>query len=71
MLAIPRHDVEGAVLSRLSRAFAPPEGAGFLKGEITAILAWRRADGDEEYDRHLRRDKWEVILPELVFRTDP
>ena len=52
---------------RLARAFAPPEGTTFLRGEVAAILTWRREDGDEEYHHLLRRDEWEVVLPELVF----
>jgi ATP-dependent DNA helicase RecQ len=50
-----------------SRAFAPPEGTTFLRGEVAAILNWRREDGDEDYHHLLRRDEWEVVLPELVF----
>jgi ATP-dependent DNA helicase RecQ len=59
----------GETLTRLSRAFAPPEGTTFLRGEVAAILNWRREDGDEEYNHLLRRDEWEVVLPELVFEA--
>ncbi len=58
---------QGQTLARLSRAFAPPEGTTFLRGEVAAVLNWRRQDGDEDYHHLLRRDEWEVILPELVF----
>ncbi|MES2916269.1 MAG: RecQ family ATP-dependent DNA helicase [Pseudomonadota bacterium] len=64
-------DARGQILGRMSARFTPPEGTRFLKGEIAAILSWRRKDGDEEFDRHLKRDDWEVILPELVFEADP
>ena len=64
-------DTQGNVLGRLSRAFTQAEGAQFLKGEIAAILSWRRKDGEEDFDRHLRRDAWEVILHELIFKTLP
>jgi ATP-dependent DNA helicase RecQ len=60
-------DPQGRTLARLSRAFAPPENATFLRGEIAAILNWRREDGDEAYHHLLRRNRWEVVLPELVF----
>ncbi|MDP2063863.1 MAG: hypothetical protein Q8J98_12265 [Phaeovulum sp.] len=63
-------NAQGQTLARLSRAFAPPEGTAFLRGEVTAILTWRREDGDEDYHHLLRRDAWEVVLPELVFETD-
>ena len=60
---------QGQTLARLSRAFAPPDATTFLRGEVAAILNWRREDGDEEYNHLLRRDEWEVVLPELVFEA--
>lgn len=60
-------NAQGQTLTRLSRAFVPPEGTTFLRGEVAAILNWRREDGDEVYHHQLRRDAWEVVLPELVF----
>jgi ATP-dependent DNA helicase RecQ len=64
-------NAHGQTLARFSRAFAPPEGTTFLRGEVAAILHWRREDGDEEYNHLLRRDEWEVVLPELVFESPP
>jgi ATP-dependent DNA helicase RecQ len=63
-------NARGETLTRLSRAFAPPEGTTFLRGEVVAILQWRREDGDEAYNHLLRRDEWEVVLPELVFEAE-
>jgi ATP-dependent DNA helicase RecQ len=60
-------NAQGQTLARLSRAFAPPEGTTILRGEVAAILNWRCEDGDEEFNHLLRRDAWEVVLPELVF----
>lgn len=60
-------DAQGRTLARLARAFAPPEGATFLRGEVAAILNWRKEDGDESYHHLHRRAEWEVVLPELVF----
>ena len=62
-------NAQGQTLARLSRAFAPPEGTTFLRGEVAAIPHWRREDGDEDYHHLMRRDKWEVVLPELVFEA--
>ena len=63
-------NAQGQTLARLSRAFAPPYATTFLRGEVAAILNWRREDGDEEFNHLLRRDEWEVVLPELVFETE-
>ena len=64
------HDREGRTLARLSRAFIPPEGTTLLRGEVAAVLRWRKEDGDEDYHHLLRHDEWEVVLPELVFKSD-
>ena len=40
------------------------------QAEVAAILRWRREDGDEDYHHLLRRDAWEVVLPELVFQAE-
>jgi ATP-dependent DNA helicase RecQ len=63
-------DAQGRILIRLSRAFAPPERATFLRGEVSAVLLWRKEDGHEDYHHLLRRDEWQVVLPELVFKND-
>ncbi len=62
-------DTQGRPLGRMSRNFAPPANTRFLRGEIAAILRWRKEDGDEAYHHTLRRDAWEVIIPELVFEA--
>ena len=58
---------KGQRLGRMSRAFVPPEGTTFLRGEVGAILAWRKADADESFHAAFKREAWEVVLPELVF----
>lgn len=60
-------DARGRALGRMSKAFAPPNGAKFVKGEIAAILRWRKDDSDESFHRLLKRDDWEVVVPELIF----
>jgi len=62
-------NAQGQTLARLSRAFAPPDGTTFLRGEVAAVLHRCREDGDENYHHLLRRDAWEVVLPELVFEA--
>ena len=51
----------------MSRAFTPPPDTSFRRGEVAAIVRWRRADSAEEYRAGLKRNEWEVVLPELVF----
>ena len=63
-------DALGRTLIRLSRAFSPPEGATFLRGEVAAVLLWRKEDGHEDYHHLLRQDEWQVVLSELVFKSE-
>jgi len=59
----------GHTLGKMARSWsAPPAGASFLRGEVGAIVRWRRSDNQEEYRESIRRDEWEAIVPELDFR---
>ena len=60
-------NAKGQTLGRMARAYAAPEGLDFLRGEIGAIVRWRKSDNKEEFRSSIRRDEWEAILPELVF----
>jgi ATP-dependent DNA helicase RecQ len=62
-------NTRGETLGRMSRAFRPPEHSAFLDGRVAAILCWRADDSDETHQTYLRRETWEVVLPELVFRA--
>lgn len=55
-------------LGRMSGNWAPPEGTDLLSGKIGAIVRWRKSDNEESYRSYLKRDEWETVLPELVFR---
>lgn len=58
---------EGTVIGRMARSYRPPDGLRFIRGEAAAIVRWRKIDNEEEFYNRLRRDAWEVVLPELVF----
>ncbi|RWD31325.1 MAG: RecQ family ATP-dependent DNA helicase [Mesorhizobium sp.] len=58
---------KGQTLGRMAKSWAPPEHLSFLRGEVGAIVRWRKSDNQEEYRVHLHRDVWEAIVPELVF----
>ena len=60
-------DAQDRPLGRMAKSWSPPEGLTLLFGEIGAIVRWRKSDAGEEFRTHLRRDNWEVVLPELVF----
>lgn len=60
-------DAQGQALGRMAKSWSPPERLSFLRGEVGAIVRWRKSDNQEEYRVHLHRDVWEAIIPELVF----
>ena len=62
-------DAKGRSLGRMAKNYAAPSDARFLRGEVAAILQWRKEDGDEAFHHTLRRDTWEVAVPELVFEA--
>lgn len=58
---------DGQPLGRMAKSWSPPQGLTLLRGEVGAIIRWRKIDNSEEYRGALRRDEWEVVVPELVF----
>ena len=34
---------------------------------VVAVVAWNRKDTDPKFHDSIRRDTWEVVVPELVF----
>lgn len=65
-------DIKGRILGRMAKkSFAPPERAVFAHGEVAAILRRYRDDNEEAFLHLLKRDVWEVIVPELVFEEAP
>ncbi|OOY25814.1 helicase [Thioclava sediminum] len=63
-------DAQGRSLGRMSKSFVPPPNTRFARGEIAAILRWRKEHGDEAFHHMLKRDAWEVVIPELVFEAN-
>jgi ATP-dependent DNA helicase RecQ len=51
----------------MARVWSPPEKRRLKRGEVGAIVRWRKADSKEEYRDQLNRDEWEAVLPEFVF----
>jgi len=60
-------DVQGRPLGRMAKSWSPTDGRSFVRGEVGAIVRWRKSDCQEEYRERIRREVWEVVVPELVF----
>lgn len=60
-------NASGIVVGRFSKSFTPPQGLRCRTARVHAVLAWRKSDGAPEYRDQCRVDRWEVVLPELIF----
>ena len=60
-------DVQGRPLGRMAKSWSPPDGRSFVRGEVGAIVRWRKSDCQEEFRERIRREVWEVVVPEFVF----
>jgi ATP-dependent DNA helicase RecQ len=61
-------DQMGRVLGRMANKWSPPPGTKLVRGQVGAIVRWRKADNEEAWRTMIKRDDWETILPEFVFR---
>ncbi|MER2527954.1 MAG: ATP-dependent helicase, partial [Candidatus Competibacter denitrificans] len=60
-------DEQGNIVGRLARAFKPPHRQQCIEARVAAILVrWKKED-EPEYQHLSRCDRWEVVLPELIF----
>lgn len=61
-------DEKARVLGRMAGAWAPPAGTRLVSGKVGAIVRWRKAENEEAFQAYIKRNEWETILPEFVFR---
>ena len=63
-------DQQGIVVGQLASDFHPPKGTHCAFGTVSAVVGWEREYSEPEYQRALRCNSWEVVVPELVFEPD-
>ena len=61
---------KGRELGRMAKSFSPPTNSKFASGAVACVLAWQKEYGDKEYHHTLRRNEWDVVVPELVFEAE-
>jgi ATP-dependent DNA helicase RecQ len=54
-------------VGRLSKGYVPPAGMHCIEARVHAVLTRFRQDGDPAFNDSIQCDKWETVLPELVF----
>ena len=63
-------DRSRTVVGRLARAFEPPPGMRCVSAAVHAVVTWSRDASEPEFRDGLECDRWEVVVPELVFEPD-
>ncbi|MGQ0565265.1 MAG: RecQ family ATP-dependent DNA helicase [Gemmobacter sp.] len=61
-----RH-VSGVTIGRMAAVWQPPPGRVCVRAEVFAVVRWRKVDNAEDFQPSLKRDAWDVVLPEFVF----
>ena len=64
-------DGRGNTVGWLARAYAPPADMSCVEASVAAIIVREREDSDPEYQDRLRCERWEVVVPDLVFTPGP
>ncbi|HOZ46229.1 MAG TPA: ATP-binding domain-containing protein [Candidatus Hydrogenedentes bacterium] len=57
----------GQPIGRLASGYTPPQEMRCIDARVHAVLVRFRHDGEQSYADSVRCDRWEVVLPELVF----
>ncbi|OUD11020.1 helicase [Marivivens niveibacter] len=63
-------DSQGVVIGQMAAKWEPPAGHVLVSGKVGAIIRWRKADNEEKFQTSIKRDDWETVLPEFIFRSD-
>jgi ATP-dependent DNA helicase RecQ len=64
-------DGTGRTVGRLARTFSPPAGLRCIAASVQAIIMRRREDSEPQFRDNIRCDRWEVVVPELVYLPGP
>jgi ATP-dependent DNA helicase RecQ len=60
----------GTVVGRLARSFDPPKRMRCISATVAAIVQRRREDTDDQFQNLVRCDRWEIVVPDLVFEPE-
>ena len=60
-------DSRGRMVGRLARRFEVPRGKRVKSASVLAVVVWRKDLSEYQEQRQSLLDRWEVVLPEIVF----
>lgn len=62
-------DSSGTVVGKLAKKFEPPDGMRCVSAAVFAVVVRGRDDSKPPYQDSIKCDKWEIVVPELVFES--
>ena len=63
-------DSAGRRVGRLAKSFKAPAGMRCRSATVLAVVAWGRELSEPQFQRGIKCDAWEVVVPELKFAPD-
>ena len=60
-------DKKGSTVGVPARAYAPPAGMKCIATHVAAIIVRERGDSEPEYRAQANCERWEIVVPDLVF----
>ena len=63
-------DGNGTVVGQLAKDYDGIVGRRCTHARVLGIVSWERERSEPEFQKGLRCDIWEVVLPELVFEPN-
>lgn len=63
-------DGAGVLVGQLAQAFEVPSGMHCVSASVAAIVVQQKSDSEHKYQALLRCERWEVVLPELIFEPE-
>lgn len=63
-------DEKGRQVGRFARSFVPPVRMRCVTASVRAIVVRQKEDSKPEYREQVRCERWEVVVPELVFEPE-
>ncbi len=60
-------DCNGTVVGQLARDFEGISGMKCAFAKVLAVVAWDRECSEPEYQKGIRCESWDVVVPEMVF----
>ena len=56
----------GGVVGQLAASCRIPDGMSVTSATVMAVVVWEKSNSEPEYQRRLKCDRWEVVVPTLV-----